>query len=72
MDTNNDTKTEAPQESFRAKGESHVVGARELPPLLRDIPAEELEKMQRKLVRKLDLRLMAPLILMYIMNYLDR
>ncbi|TPX15851.1 uncharacterized protein E0L32_000185 [Thyridium curvatum] len=72
MDTNNDTKTEAPQESFQAKGESHVVGARELPPLLRDIPAEELEKMQRKLVRKLDLRLMAPLILMYIMNYLDR
>lgn len=44
----------------------------EVPELLSGMSDEELSAASRKLVRKLDLRLMAPLILMYIMNYLDR
>ena len=42
------------------------------PELLQVMTEEELNAASRKLVRKLDLRLMGPLILMYIMNYLDR
>lgn len=45
---------------------------REIPDLLRALSEDELNTAKRKLVRKLDSRLMAPLILMYIMNYLDR
>ena len=45
---------------------------REMPELLRHMSDEEFQVASRKLVRKLDLRLMFPLILMYIMNYLDR
>lgn len=46
--------------------------AREMPEILRHLSEEEFKIANRKLVRKLDLRLMFPLILMYIMNYLDR
>ncbi|KAH7029794.1 major facilitator superfamily domain-containing protein [Microdochium trichocladiopsis] len=42
------------------------------PEILRGLSGEEMEILNKKLVRKLDLRLMAPLIVMYIMNYLDR
>lgn len=45
---------------------------RQPPESLRDLSPEELKKAERKLVRKLDLRLIIPLIVMYIMNYLDR
>jgi hypothetical protein len=44
----------------------------EMPEALRGMTEGEIRMATRKLVRKLDLRLMAPLILMYIMNYLDR
>ena len=45
---------------------------RQPPESLRDLSPDELKKAERKLVRKLDLRLIIPLIVMYIMNYLDR
>lgn len=44
-----------------------------LPPVsLRDLSPEEIKKAERRLVRKLDARLIFPLIVIYIMNYLDR
>lgn len=44
----------------------------ELPPLLRDLSTEEYNALEKRLVRKMDLRLLPPLIIIYIMNYLDR
>ncbi|ETN38208.1 uncharacterized protein HMPREF1541_06239 [Cyphellophora europaea CBS 101466] len=61
------TSNSGPQASVK---EGHM--ARAKPDILRDLSDEQMEAASRKLVRKLDVRLMAPLILMYIMNYLDR
>lgn len=38
-------------------------GRRELPPLLRDLPPEELKALEKKLVRKIDIRLLPTMIL---------
>lgn len=43
-----------------------------LPPLLRDLGPEEIAILEKRLKRKIDWRMMPPLIVMYIMNYLDR
>ena len=45
---------------------------REPPPLVRDLLPEEREHLERALVRKIDVRLLPSIIIMYIMNYLDR
>ena len=45
---------------------------RPLPLALVNMILEERKELERKLVRKLDLRLMVPAIFMYILNYLDR
>ncbi len=45
---------------------------REAPPLVRDLSTEERHRLEMKLVRKIDIRLLPMLVLMYIMNYLDR
>ncbi|KAL9067556.1 MAG: hypothetical protein Q9157_006772 [Trypethelium eluteriae] len=44
----------------------------EAPPLVRDLSPEDRVVLERKLVRKIDFRLLPMIILMYIMNYLDR
>jgi hypothetical protein len=44
----------------------------EMPASLSAMTAEGRRRKEKHLVRKLDLRLMVPLIVMYIMNYLDR
>ena len=44
----------------------------ELPDSLASISPEELAHLEAKLVRKIDIRLLPMLIIMYIMNYLDR
>lgn len=49
-----------------------VIDDRGLPPLLRDLGPEEIANLEKKLKRKIDWRMMPPLIVMYIMNYLDR
>lgn len=46
--------------------------APEIPELLRCLTPVERATMEKKLVRKIDLRLLPMLVLMYIMNYLDR
>ncbi|MCJ1233596.1 hypothetical protein MMC14_001554 [Varicellaria rhodocarpa] len=45
---------------------------REAPELVRNLSSEERERLERALVRKIDFRLLPMIILMYIMNYLDR
>lgn len=54
------------------KAQVSNIGFGELPPLLRGLSAEELEDCEKKLRRKIDLRLLPTLIIIYIMNYLDR
>ena len=45
---------------------------REAPPLVKDLTAEERQGLELKLVRKIDIHLLPMLVIMYIMNYLDR
>ena len=45
---------------------------REPPPLVRDLSPEERQRLETALVRKIDFRLLPSIIIMYIMNYLDR
>lgn len=42
------------------------------PELVRDLSSEERQLLEKALVRKIDFRLLPTIILMYIMNYLDR
>lgn len=42
------------------------------PPVIAALSPEERRHLERRLVRKIDLRLLPPVILMYILNYLDR
>ena len=44
----------------------------QLPPLLQNLAVEEREALEKRLVRRLDIRLMPMLVLIYILNYLDR
>ncbi|MCJ1469870.1 hypothetical protein MMC07_008514 [Pseudocyphellaria aurata] len=46
--------------------------AREPPPLVKDLSSDERQRQELALVRKIDLRLLPMIVLMYIMNYLDR
>ncbi|MCJ1252059.1 hypothetical protein MMC30_009297 [Trapelia coarctata] len=45
---------------------------REAPPLVKGLSQDERRRLERALVRKIDFRLMPMIILMYILNYLDR
>lgn len=45
---------------------------REAPPLIRDLTREERHRLELALVRKIDFRLLPMIVLMYILNYLDR
>jgi hypothetical protein len=42
------------------------------PAILEAMTAEERAHLERKLVRKVDLRLLPMIIIMYILNYIDR
>lgn len=44
----------------------------EAPPAIQAMTADERQRKERAMVRKIDCRLLPPLIIMYIMNYLDR
>lgn len=50
----------------------HRRDAHAMPPTLAVIPEEELARMEKKLVRKIDARLMPAVIIMYLLNYIDR
>ncbi|KAI0159938.1 major facilitator superfamily domain-containing protein [Hypoxylon sp. FL1284] len=67
-----DAKTiDADSRSLR-QGETDAVYIVQKPPLIRDLSDEEYGILEKKLIRKMDFRLMPMVILIYIMNYLDR
>ena len=45
---------------------------REAPPLVKGLSSDERERLERALIRKIDFRLLPMIVLMYILNYLDR
>lgn len=45
---------------------------REAPPLIKDLSPEERHQLELSLVRRIDRRLLPTIVLMYILNYLDR
>lgn len=49
-----------------------TISIQQMPPTLQGTTEEERLAMKKRLVRKLDIRLMPMLVLIYIMNYLDR
>lgn len=49
-----------------------TVSIQPMPPTLQGLTDEEISSLEKQLVKKLDLRLMPMLVLIYIMNYLDR
>ncbi|KAK1527057.1 TNA1 is necessary for nicotinic acid import into the cell [Colletotrichum costaricense] len=65
MDLTSDSKSSS-------EGQTTIWPERELPELLRDLSEEELKSLEKKLIRKVDLRMLPTMILIYIMNYLDR
>lgn len=46
--------------------------ARAPPPYVSSLPSEERRRAERELVRKIDMRLIPPIVAMYILNYIDR
>lgn len=62
----------ADQRSICQGETENILDYGDLPPLLRGLSPEELKACERGLLRKLDARLMPTMILIYIMNYLDR
>ena len=42
------------------------------PPLVQEMSPADRERLEKKLTRKIDMRLLPPVIIMYILNYLDR
>ncbi|CCX11561.1 major facilitator superfamily domain-containing protein [Pyronema domesticum] len=65
-----DTTTTALENASTKSNQQHV---EHVPPeSLRGISPEEHERLEQVLVRKIDMRLMPMLVIMYIMNYLDR
>lgn len=67
----NMTKAET-HASILSTKKDNVIDDGGFPPSLRDLDPEELAILEKKLKRKIDWRMMPPLIVMYIMNYLDR
>ncbi|EXF74663.1 TNA1 is necessary for nicotinic acid import into the cell [Colletotrichum fioriniae PJ7] len=65
MDLASDSKSSS-------EGQTTIWPERELPELLRDLSEEELKSLEKKLIKKVDLRMLPTMILIYIMNYLDR
>lgn len=64
---------EGADRSSITQGETRVILENAALPLsLRGLSADELKACEKKLVRKIDARLMPMMILIYIMNYLDR
>ncbi|KAL6359235.1 hypothetical protein LRP88_06655 [Fusarium phalaenopsidis] len=69
-----DVKTKAPSSEDHGLGKvvSFVEENSQMPEILRSLSEEEFKTLEKKLLRKVDLRLLPTMILIYIMNYLDR
>ena len=66
------TNEYAPKSAFNGRAGPDIGRLREAPPLVKNLAPEDRQRLERALVRKIDLRLLPMVILMYIMNYLDR
>lgn len=67
------TADKADEAGLAEKPSSPERSSRLQPPAsLANISPEELDMLERKLKRKIDLRLMPAIIIMYILNYIDR
>jgi hypothetical protein len=64
----------SPQKDAEAArgGMTHGYGNLEVPPLVAAMTPEDRAQQEKSLVRKIDTRLLPMVILMYVMNYLDR
>ncbi|KAJ4302725.1 hypothetical protein N0V90_001615 [Kalmusia sp. IMI 367209] len=65
-------KTGLALQTTESNAEVNTFPLRLPPESLRHLSSEELKQGERRLVRRIDCRLMATLIIIYIMNYLDR
>ena len=52
--------------------EDNRPGRRQAPEFIRNLTPEERADLEKRLKRKIDLRLLPAIIIMYIMNYIDR
>lgn len=68
----NQQSSNNPDRKSVSEGNIANVAVPQLPPLLRNLSPEELDECEKRLRRKIDMRLLPALILIYIMNYLDR
>lgn len=59
---------EFPEMGDTLKGSGTVT----VPTSLQDLTPEEIQRREAKLVRKIDIRLLIMMLIMYILNYLDR
>ncbi|KKY15004.1 putative mfs transporter [Diplodia seriata] len=71
-------ETGAPKNKESSMAEVHHIdnlndkGCPELPASLQDLSEDEFRAMEKKMVWKVDLRMLPLVIIMYILNYLDR
>jgi hypothetical protein len=74
----NDSKAEKAADSqscdidLKENAHEGIQSLRPLPPILQGKSPEELKALEKRLLRKVDMRLLPTMILIYIMNYLDR
>jgi len=61
-----------PQELADTKLDRFVTGRSDIPDSIASLSPEERRVAEKKLVRRIDFRLLPMLVMMYIMNYLDR
>lgn len=73
-DFGEDAKYKAEHASDTASLEASATARRrrEAPPLVKDLTAEDQQRLELALTRKIDIRLLPMIVLMYVMNYLDR
>lgn len=67
-----DTKSMIQHISVVANTEDSPNPRKDAPPYVASLSPEERERAERALVRKIDLRLLPMIVVIYIMNYLDR
>lgn len=71
MSVSKDTASDHQEHIEPVKNDTNRV-AGQIPESLLNLTEEERSHMEKKLVRKVDLRLLIMIVLMYILNYLDR
>src|SRR5438477_1736097 len=66
-----DDKPESKATHFSEDSMQQMRSAKEAPPLVRDLTHEEMVRLEKLMLRKVDLRLMPMIVIIYIMNYVS-